>query len=231
MPIAHSLAENYKPTKKENKIMANKKIENLAKIATVEALVEKLETLNDDILKEIVDCPNVDATTLSDREKLSCLVFDEMRKALETDTYRLMLDCNYPQSNKHNKSDKQLAKGQTPEWLVDYYRLVSKTGKQKSLIQIYVSANPKSGSVKFNLCTSCAKANLEQFIALRDDLHFSPVGKKNADGAKTTQRNGVNYDELVDVCKAVTAVLLSTENARAEAKKQAKEEADENTEE
>jgi hypothetical protein len=35
-------------------------------------------------------------------------VFDEMRKALATKTHALVLDCNYPKSNKHNKSEAQL---------------------------------------------------------------------------------------------------------------------------
>lgn len=195
----------------------------MANYKKLETLVKNFEALTDDVLNEIVNCPDVDVTTLTEREKFSCLVFDEMRKALETKTHKLMLDCNYPQSNMHNKSDKQLAKGQEQQWLVDYYRLVSKEGKQKSLIQIYVAANPKNGTCKFRLCTSCAKGNLDQFIALRDELHFEPVGKKNG-GTKTTQRNSVDYSELVDVCKAVCAILANTENAKAEAKKQDKEE-------
>jgi hypothetical protein len=185
----------------------------MANYKKIETLVKNFETLNDDILNEIVHCEDVDVSTLSDREKFSCLVFEEMRKALETKSYSLVLDCNYPKSNKHHKSEKQLAKGQTPEWLVDYYRLVSKDGK--SLIQIYVKANPKSGTCKFQLNTSCAKDNLAQFISLRDELHFEPVGKKDG-GTKTTQRNGVDYDELVAVCKAVYAVLNNTTKKKAE---------------
>jgi hypothetical protein len=200
----------------------------MANYKKLENLVKDLETLTDDILNGIVNCPDVDVSTLSDREKFACLVFQQMQRALETKSHKLMLDCNYPQSNMHNKSDKQLAKGQEPQWLVDYYRLVSKEGKQKSLIQIYVLANPKSGTCKFRLCTSCAKENLAQFIALRDELHFEPVGKKDG-GAKTTQRNGVDYTELVDVCKAVCAILSNTAKKAEEAKKQ--DEADETTEE
>jgi len=189
----------------------------MANYKKLETLVKNFETLTDDVLNEIVDCADVDVSTLTDREKFSCLVFSEMRKALETKSHTLMLDCNYPQSNKHNKSPKQLEKGQEPEWLVDYYRLVSTGDKPKSLIQIYVSADPKKGTCKFSLCTSCAKANLEQFLSLRDELHFEPLGKKDG-GAKTTQRKGVDYTELVDVCKAVVAILANTEKARAEAK-------------
>lgn len=184
----------------------------------LETLVKNFESLTDETLNELVNCPDVDVTTLTDREKFSCLVFAEMQKALDTKSHELLLDCNYPLSNMHNKSEKQLAKGQTPVWLVDYYRLVSRGDKQKSLIQIYVSANPKTGACKFRLCTSCAKDNLAQFIALRDELQFEPVGKKTG-GAKTTQRNSVSYDELVPVCKAVAAILDTTTKSAEEAKK------------
>lgn len=199
-------------------------------LETLENLVKNLETLTEDTLNEIVHCPDVDVKTLSEREKFSCLVFAEMSKALDTPHHRLVLDCNYPQSNMHNKSDKQLAKGQEPQWLVDYYRLISKEGKQKSLIQVYVLANPKNGTCKFKLCTSSAKDNLAQFISLRDELHFEPVGKKGGEGAKTSQRTNVDYTELVDVVKAVTAILANTEKAKAEAKKKQDKEED-NTEE
>ena len=198
----------------------------MANYKKLETLVKNFESLTDDILNEIVDCPDVDVSTLTEREKFSCLVFDEMRKALDTKSYKLVLDCNYPQSNMHNKSDKQLEKGQEPQWLVDYYRLCSKEGKQKSLIQIYVKANPKNGSCKFRLCTSCAKDNLAQFISLRDELHFEPVGKKSG-GTKTTQRTDVDYSELVDICKSVVAILSNTEKARAEAKAKKEEETSE----
>ena len=198
----------------------------MANYKKLENLVKDFETLTNDYLNGIVNCPDIDVDTLTDNEKFSCLVYEQMSRALDNKSYKLMLDCNYPQSNMHNKSEKQLAKGQEPQWLVDYYRLCSKEGKQKSLIQIYVKTNPKKGTCLFDLCTSCAKDNLAQFIALQDELHFEPVGKKGGEGAKTTARKNVTYDELVAVCKAVTAILATTEKARAEAKKQAKEEED-----
>jgi hypothetical protein len=186
----------------------------------LETLVKDFESLTDDVLNEIVDCPDVDVTTLTDKEKFSCLIYNEMRKSLTNKSHELLLDCNYPQSNMHNKSPKQLAKGQEPQWLVDYYRLVSTDGKQKSLIQIYVAANPKAGTCRFNLCTSCAKDNLAQFIALRDELHFEPLPKKGGEGSKTTRRMGVTYDELVAVCKSVAAILDATAKQAEEAKKE-----------
>ena len=203
----------------------------MANYKKLENLVNDFETLTDDLLNEIVNCPDIDVSTLSDNEKFSCLVYQQMSRALENKSYKLMLDCNYPQSNKHNKSEKQLAKGQEPEWLVDYYRLVSKEGKQKSLIQIYVKTNVKKGTCLFDLCTSCAQANLEQFMALQDELHFEPIPKKGGEGSKTTTRKNVPYEDLVAVCKAVTAVLSATEKAKEAAKKAKAEEADEDTEE
>ena len=205
----------------------------MANYKKLDNLMKDFDNLTDDILNEIVNCPDVDVTTLSDREKFACLVFQQMSRALENKAYRLMLDCNYPQSNKHHKSEKQLAKGQSPEWLVDYYRLVSKEGKQKSLIQIYVKTNPAKVTCLFDLCTSCAKDNLEQFIALQDELHFETIPKKGGEGSKTTRRMNVPYEELVDICKAVTAILATTEKQKAEAKKQKAEKAEveEDTEE
>lgn len=202
----------------------------MANYKKLENLVKDFETLTDELLNEIVDCPDVDVSTLTDREKFSCLVFQQMSRALANKAYKLMLDCNYPKSNMHNKSEKQLAKGQSPQWLVDYYRLVSNTEDPKSLVQIYVKANPKTGVCKFNLCTSCAKDNLAQFVSLRDELHFEPVGKKGGEGAKTTKRDNVDYEDLVAVCKAVTAILFNTEKAKAEAKSK-KDEEDTDTEE
>ena len=199
----------------------------MANYKSIETLKKDFEVLTDDLLNEIVDCPDVDVSSLTDREKFSCLVFQQMNRALENKSYKLMLDCNYPQSNKHNKSEKQLAKGQEPEWLVDYYRLVSKEGKQKSLIQIYVKANPKAGTCKFSLCTSCAKDNLAQFIALRDELQFEPVGKKGGEGTKTTKRDNVDYTELVGICKSVAAILSTTAKAREAAKAKKEEETSE----
>lgn len=200
----------------------------MANYKKLENLIKDYEVLTDDLLNEIVDCPDIDVSTLTESEKFSCLVYQQMSRALDNKSYKLVLDCNYPQSNKHNKSEKQLAKGQEPEWLVDYYRLCSKEGKQKSLIQIYVKTNPKKGTCLFDLCTSCAKANLAQFEAMRDELHFEPIKKNGGDGAKTTTRKNVSYEELVAVCKAVTAILFATEKAKAEAKQNEEED---NTEE
>ena len=193
----------------------------MANYKKLETLVKNFETLTDDILNEIVNNDEVDVSTLSDREKFSCLVFAEMKKALETKSHELVLDCNYPQSKKHNKKDPA-----DDEWLVDYYRLVSKDTKNQSMIQFYVSANPKKGDCKFTLCTSCAKANLEQFLALRDDLHFEPLLDKSGK-AKTTTRKGISYDELVDVVKAVCAVLANNTKKEESKKEDPKEETEE----
>ena len=193
----------------------------MANYKKLETLVKNFETLTDDILNEIVNNEEVDVSTLSDREKFSCLVFAEMKKALETKSHELVLDCNYSQSKKHNKKDPA-----DNEWLVDYYRLVSKDTKNASMIQFYVSANPKKSSCSFTLCTSCAKANLEQFLALRDDLQFEPLVDKSGK-PKTTTRKGIQYDELVDVVKAVCAVLANNAKKEEPKKGEPKDETEE----
>lgn len=172
----------------------------MANFKKLETLIKNFEAMsNDDSLAAIINCENVDVSTLTDAEKLSVLVFAEMAKALETREHYLVLDCNYPQSKMHNSE----------KYLVDYYRLVSRDTKNSSMIQFYVSASPKRGTCKFRLCTSCAKANREQFEALEDDLHFVVQMDKKSGRAKTSERKGINYEELVDVVKAVCAVLAT----------------------
>ena len=183
--------------------------------------MKKLETIlknfdqmsKEDLLAEIIGNENVDAENLTDREKFAVLLFAELAKAINKKDLSIVLDCNYAKSNKHNKSEKQLAKGQQPEYLVDYYRVIN-NDSGNSLIQVYCSCNPNNGKVKFDCCTSAAKLNLMQFEAMEDELHFVP--KKDKQGkAKTSTRTNIPYEEIVDVIKSVVAVLASTaEEAR-----------------
>jgi hypothetical protein len=76
------------------------------------------------------------------------------------------------------------------------------------MIQIYVKRN------SFGICTSASKANREQFAALENDLGFVTKYDKKTGRAKTTQRNGVTYEELVPVVKSVLAVLENTATAK-----------------
>lgn len=161
-----------------------KKLENLRTAA---------ETVTNETLAAIIANEDVDLDTLTAADKLSVLMYAELAKALKTKEHQLLLDCNYADS-------KNVQNGIL---LVDYYRLAT----HGSMIQVYVKRNA------FNICTSASKANREQFAAL-EDLKFVTKFDKKTGRAKTTQRNGISYEELVPVIKAVIAVLENTATAK-----------------
>ena len=180
----------------------------------LETLVKNFDNVTDEDLNAIIDNENVDVTMLSPREKFSVMVFVELQKALETKDHTLVLDCNYPQSKFHNKTDKELAKGQEPWFRVDYFRLVSKDTRNQSMIQFYPEANVKKGTCNFRLATSCAKCNREQFEALEDELHFVVIRGKDGN-AKHTERRDIPYEEVVSAAKSVCAVLATAPKSAA----------------
>lgn len=143
---------------------------------------------------------NVSIEDLSDNELFSVAIYDELRKAIDTKEYALVLDCNYRQSKFHLSE----------QYKVDYYRLVSRDTKNASMIQFYVSANFKKCTVSFHLCTSCARMNREQFISLENELHFTVKYNSDRTRAKTSERKKVTYDELCDIVKSVCSVLANT---------------------
>jgi hypothetical protein len=159
----------------------------------LETLRTALETVSAETLAEIIANADVDVEALTEAEKLSVLMYAELAKALKTKEHQLLLDCNYADS-------KNVQNGIL---LVDYYRLAT----HGSMIQVYVRRN------SFNICTSASKANREQFAAL-EDLKFVTKYDKKTGRAKTTQRNGISYEELVPVVKAVIAVLENTATAK-----------------
>lgn len=160
----------------------------------LETLKTALEAVTDETLAAIIDNPDVIIKTLTPAQKLSVLMYAEFAKALKTKEHQLLLDCNYADS-------KNVQNGIL---LVDYYRLAI----HGAMIQVYVKKN------SFAICTSASKANREQFEALENDLHFTIKYDKKTGRAKTTQRNGLTYDELVPTIKAVIAVLENTATAK-----------------
>lgn len=160
----------------------------------LDTLKTTLETITNEALDAIINNEDVAAEDLTPAERLSVLMYAEFEKALRTKEHQLLLDCNYPDSKN----------AQNGNMLVDYYRLAA----HGSMIQIYVKRN------SFGICTSASKANREQFAALENDLGFVTKYDKKTGRAKTTQRNGVTYEELVPVIKAVLAVLENTATAK-----------------
>ena len=185
----------------------------MANYKKLETLVKNFTETTDEVFENLIDNEMVDVSTLTDKEKFAVLVFAELAKALQTKDHRLELDCNYAASKFHNHEDEA-----EDEYLVDYYRLVPTANANSTLIQFYVNADPKKERCLFTLCTSCAKANREQFEALEDDLHFTVKRDKKTGRAKTSQRNNIPYDEVVDVVKAVCAVLANTQSTAEQAK-------------
>ena len=172
---------------------------------TLQEILNELSTVSSEHINEVVDNENIDTDTVTEAEKFSVLVYEELAKALRTEDHELLLDANYAKSGMHGKSDPDKNR-----WLVDYYRLVTSDSRQKSLIQFYVRANPKKGTCVFNLCTSCAEASVEQFENLHEVLKFTP--RKSITGrCTTTYRNGVSYDEIVETVKSVCAVLANSQ--------------------
>lgn len=160
----------------------------------LETVKKNLETATVEMLAAIINNDDIDANDLTPAEKLSVLMYDEFAKALKTKEHQLLLDCNYADS-------KNVQNGVL---LVDYYRLAI----HGAMIQVYVKKN------SFAVCTSASKANREQFAALENDLHFTTKYDKKTGRAKTTQRNGIAYEELVPVIKSVIAVLENTATAK-----------------
>jgi hypothetical protein len=172
----------------------------------LETLRKELESVELDRLAEIINNDSVELDSLTDSEKLSVLMFNEISKAVNNKSYKLLLDCNFADS-KNVQND---------VLLVDYYRLAV----NNSMIQIYVKKN------HFNICTSASKANREHFKTLENELQFVTRYDSKTNRAKTTQRNNISYDDIVSVIKSVIAVLESTAKAEKTAEKTAETKAE-----
>ena len=64
----------------------------------LETIMKNAETITTEELAKIVNCENVDCDTLTAKQKLAVLVFDEMQKALTNKKQTLLLDCNFANS-------------------------------------------------------------------------------------------------------------------------------------
>ena len=163
-----------------------KKLDTLKKTLETTAENELHETL-----ATIINNNDVVIKSLTKAEQLSVLMFAELEKALRTKEHQLVLDCNYADSR---NSDLK----------VDYYRLAI----HNAMIQIYVRQN------SFRICTSASKTNREKFAQLESELHFKTKYDKKTNRAKTTERINISYDDIVNVTKAVIAILESTAQAK-----------------
>ena len=143
----------------------------------LETILKAMETVDAEALKSIINNKNVDAETLTEKQKLAVLVFDEMQKALTNKKQTLLLDCNFENSKFHNKADEA-----DNQWLVDYFCLVSNDDVNTRLMQFYFSATKEN--IFFRICTSCKKVTREQFTELEDSLQFKVLYNKKTGQAK-----------------------------------------------
>ena len=171
-----------------------KKLDTLKK--TLEA-----ENIND-ILKDIIHCDNVNVEALTEREKFATLIYAELAKALNNKTNQLLLDCNYSQSKNHISE----------QYLVTYFRYISRDTSNDTMIQLYSHANAKKATCNFKVCFSCAKTVREQQKALEDNK-FEVLYNSKTKRAKTTQRLNIDYTEIVSVIKTVCAILANANNS------------------
>jgi hypothetical protein len=184
-------------SREHKKILIHESEKN--KMKKLDTLKKMLENIDNAELAKIIDNADVVIDDLTEFEKLSVLMYNEIAKSINSKSHKILLDCNFADSKNVQNSI----------LLVDYYRLAV----NNSMIQIYVKKN------SFAICTSASKANREQFATLENDLHFVTKYDKKTQRAKTTQRNNISYDDIVDVIKQVIAVLESTaQNKNAEQK-------------
>lgn len=191
----------------------------------VKDLVAELEVITDAGIDALTGKnEHTPAEMLSTREKLAVLMFRELAGAINGPGRTLVLDANYPKSKNHNKTEKEIAKGQVDQWLVDYYRVIDDKGN--SLVQVYTHINPKTGDASFDLCTSCAAVNRMQF-EIEEELGFTIQRRPNGD-ARTSRKNGIGYLGLPEVIARTLAVLAEGERQKIqvrEEKQKAKAEA------
>ena len=160
----------------------------------LDTLKKALENIENEALANIINNEDVELDALSKNEKLFVLMYEEITKALDCKDYKIVLDCNY-------------ANSKNSVLRVDYFRLAV----ANCMIQVYCTAK-----CTFSICTSANKANREKFKTLEDELHFVTKYDKKTQRAKTTQRNAIAYEDIVNVIKQVIAILKETATEKAQ---------------
>ena len=161
-------------------------------------LLKESQSITIDELLTIANCKRMTKDVYTSRDMLkvheivSLLAFRELEKALRTDEYQLILDCNYANS----KSD-------------DVRLFLYRYDIESAHVQIY--AKVKKESIAFDVCTSCKAEHRNAFAKRVDTMKFVTQYDK-AHNAKTSVRKQVAYDELVDVIKSLIALFYEVNN-------------------
>lgn len=178
-------------------------------------LLKESQSITIDELLTIANCKRMTKDIYTSRDMLkaheivSLLAFRELEKALKTDDYQLILDCNYANS----KSD-------------DVRLFLYRYDIESAHVQIY--AKVKKESIAFDVCTSCKAEHRNAFAERVDTLKFVTQYDK-AHNAKTSVRKQVAYDELVDVIKSLIAMFYEVNNKSATESAQSATESTEST--
>ena len=165
-------------------------------------LLKESQSVTIDELLAIANCKRMTKDIYTSRDMLtaheivSLLAFRELEKALRTDEYQLILDCNYANS----KSD-------------DVRLFLYRYDIESAHMQIY--AKVKKESIAFDICTSCKAEHRNAFAKRVDTMKFVTQYDK-AHNAKTSVRKQVAYDELVDVIKSLIAMFYEVNNKSTE---------------
>lgn len=161
----------------------------------VTELLKELSNENiDSTLKDIIANDDIILKSLTEREKFAVLIFRELKTAIDTDKFELVLDCNYARS-KFSVSK------------VDYYRVIDKITKT-SHIQVYTRL--ASNQANFRLCTSCKEIYIEQL----QSLGFVVKRDKKTNRAKTSEKLNISYNDIVKTIQDVLNVFTSYESAK-----------------
>lgn len=184
---------------------------------TLEDLMKSFETLTDETITEIVGNENISSKTLVESEKLSVLIFDELKKALTTEDRQLVLDCNFPKSKFHNRTAKQLENGLENEYLVNYFRLVSNNNSIPMLHIWPRNLNVAKGTCTFELHITADVAPILQ--ANEEEFQFTIKRRPNGI-IRDVYRSGVAYDEIVSVVNSLCALLATNAETKAAEKKE-----------
>ena len=184
---------------------------------TLEDLMKAFETLTDDTIAEIVGNENISGAALAESEKLSVLIFDELKKALTTEDRQLVLDCNFPKSKFHNRTAKQIENGLENEYLVNYFRLISSNNSIPMLHIWPRNINAAKGTCTFELHITADVAPILQ--ANEEEFHFTIKRRPNGI-IRDVYRSGVTYDEIVSVVNSLCALLATNAETKAAEKKE-----------
>lgn len=159
----------------------------------LETLRKEIETITTEELDNIVACENIDCETLTDKQKLAVLIFNEYAKAINNKTVTCVLDCNYTNSKLHDKED----------YKVDYFRITDEHNDSLARCYIHINKETVTTDIRF----SAKKAVLACATSLEKYADFEIFKYKETQKVRNVRKQAVNYDDFVATAKLALALL------------------------